>query len=103
MSWQPLVSPCQWAGIAHALASSPPAIDDLCVALEQLSGRVRITLMANLLQAVESDPCSTRAVWSALAITRHELTPCLAEALGRLHAAAEDAPLGRVKSLAPTH
>lgn len=102
MSWQPLVSPRQWAVIVHALGSTPSALDDLRVVLEQLSPRVRSTLVANLMDALGSDPHPTRAVWSALAVTGHELKLCSAVTLGRLHALAEDAPLEPVKPLPPT-
>jgi hypothetical protein len=99
LQWQPLVSPRQWAILAHALSDRPEILDDLRVVLTQLSPGVRSALMANLMEALASDAPATRAVWSALAITGHEVQLCSAAALGRLHALGDDAPVGRVKPL----
>ena len=101
-TWQPLVSPREWAILAHALRDWPEALDDLRVVLAQLSPGVRTALVANLMEALASDARPTRAVWSALAITGHEVKLCSAAALGRLHALGDDAPLGRVKPLRTT-
>lgn len=102
LQWQPLVSPRQWAILAHALRDCPEILDDLRIVLTQLSPGVRSTLVANLMEALASDARPTRAVWSALAITGHEVKLCSAAALGRLHALGDDAPLARVKPLRRT-
>ena len=102
LGWQPLVSPRQWAILAHALRNRPEILDDLRVVLTQLSPSVRSALVANLMEALASDARPTRAVWSALAITGHEVKLCSAAALGRLHALGDDAPMGRVKPLRTT-
>ncbi len=102
LQWQPLVSPHQWAILAHALSDSPEVLDDLRVVLTQLSPRVRGALIANLMAALASDARPTRAIWSALAITGQELKLCSAEALGRLHALGDDAPVGPMRPLRPT-
>lgn len=102
LQWQPLVSPCQWAILAHALSDRPEVLDDLRVVLAQLSPGVRSALVANLMEALASETRPTRAVWNALAITGHEVKLCSAAALGRLHALGDDAPQGWVKPLRPT-
>ena len=106
LQWQPLVSPRQWAILAHALSDSPEVLDDLRVVLTQLSPRVRGALIANLMAALASDTRPAGAVWSALAITGHEVKLCSAAALGRraraLHALGDDAPVGPVRPLRPT-
>ena len=99
LQWQPLVSPRQWAILAHALSARPEILDDLRVILTQLSPRVRSALVANLMEALAPDARPTRAVWSALAITGHEVKLCSAAALGRLHALGDDAPVGPVSRL----
>ena len=102
LQWQPLVSPRQWAILSHALSDSPEVLDDLRVVLTQLSPGVRSALVANIMEALASDARPAHAVWSALAITGHEVKLCSAAALGRLHALGDDAPLGRMKPLRPT-
>ena len=102
LQWQPLVSPREWAILAHALGDRPEILDDLRVVLTQLSPGVRSALVANLMEALASDASPTHAVWSALAITGHEVKLCSAAALGRLHALGDDAPVGRVKPLRRT-
>ena len=102
LQWQPLVSPRQWAILAHALSDSPEILDDLRVVLTQLSPRVRSALVANLMEALASNARPTRAVWSALAITGHEVKLCSAAALGRLHALGDDAPVEPVRPLRTT-
>ena len=101
-TWQPLVSPREWAILAHALRDWPEALNDLRVVLAQLSPGVRTTLVDNLMEALASDARPTRAVWSALAITGHEVKLCSAAALGRLHALGGDAPVGPVRPLRTT-
>ena len=100
--WHPLVSPGQWAILAHALAECPEALDDLRVVLAQLSPGVRSALIANLMEALAAGVLARRAVWSALAVTGHEVKLCSAAALGRLHALADDAPGARVRPIRPT-
>ena len=102
LQWQPLVSPRQWAILAHALSARPEILDDLRVVLTQLSPRVRSALVANLMEALASGARPTRAIWSALAITGQELKLCSAEALGRLHALGDDAPVEPVRPLRTT-
>ena len=102
LQWQPLVSPRQWAILAHALSDRPEILDDLRVVLTQLSPGVRSALVANLMEALESEARPTRAVWSALAITGHEVKLCSAAALGRLHALSDDAPSAGVRPIRPT-
>ena len=99
LQWQPLVSRCQWAILAQALSDRPEILDDLRVVLTQLSPRVRSALVANLMEALASNARPTRAVWSALAITGHEVKLCSAAALGRLHALGDDAPVEPVRPL----
>ena len=101
LQWQPLVSPREWAIFAKALSDRPEILDDLRVVLTQLSPGVRSALVANLMEVLASGVRPTRAVWNALAFTGHEVKLCSAEALGRLHALGDDAPLGRVKPLRP--
>lgn len=103
LQWQPLVSPRQWATLAHALSDRPEILDDLRVVLTQLSPGVRKALVANLMEALASDARPTRAVWSALAITGHEVKLGSAAALGRLHALGDDAPVGPVRPLRTTN
>jgi hypothetical protein len=102
LQWQPLVSPRQWAILAQALGDRSEILDDLRVVLTQLSPGVRSALIANLLDALASNARPTHAVWSALAITGHEVKLCSAAALGRLHALGDDAPVGPVMPLRPT-
>ena len=102
LQWQPLVSPRQWAILAQALSDHPEILDDLRVVLTQLSPGVRSALVANLMESLASDVRPTHAVWSALAITGHEVKLCSAAALGRLHALGDDAPVGRVEPLRAT-
>ena len=102
LQWQPLVSPRQWAILAHALSDRPEILDDLRVVLTQLSPGVRRALVANIMGALATGARPTRAVWSALAITGHEVKLCSAAALGRLHALGDDAPVGPVRPLRPT-
>jgi hypothetical protein len=102
LQWQPLVSPREWAILAHALSDRPEILDDLRVVLTQLSPGVRNALIANLMETLASDARPTHAIWSALAITGHEVKLCSAAALGRLHALGDDAPVGRVKPLRRT-
>ena len=102
LQWQPLVSPRQWAILAHALSDHPEVLEDLRVVLTQLSPGVRSTLMANLLISLASEERPTHAVWTALAVTGHEVKLCSAAALGRLHALADDAPGARVRPIRPT-
>ena len=102
LQWQPLVSPRQWAILAHALSDSPEVLDDLRVVLTQLSPRVRRALVANLMEALASGTRPAGAVWSALAITGHEVKLCSAAALGRLHALGDDAPVGPVRPFRTT-
>jgi len=99
--WQPLVSPRQWAILAQALADCREVLDDLHIVLTQLSPRVRGTMVANLVTALDAEARPTRAVWMALAITGNEVKLCSAVALGRLHALAADAPGGAVRALRP--
>ena len=101
-TWQPLVSPGQWAILAHALRDCPEALDDLRVVLAQLSPGVRSAFIANLMEALASGVLARRAVWSALAITGHEVKLCSAAALGRLHALGDDAPVEPVRPLRTT-
>ncbi len=100
--WQPLVSRREWVVLAGALRGSPAILEDLRVVLLQLSPGVRRALVANLMTVLESDACATRAVWSALVITGHEVKMCSAAALGRLHALGDDAPVGPVMPLRKT-
>ena len=97
--WQPLVSPRQWARIAHPFRDVPELLDDLRVVAAQLSPRVRTALIDNVLDALASGVRPARAVWIGLANTGHEVKLCSAEALGRLHTRGEDAPDAVVKSL----
>ncbi|MGI8729302.1 MAG: hypothetical protein ACR2LK_04830 [Solirubrobacteraceae bacterium] len=99
--WQPLVSPREWAILAHALADCQEVLDDLHIVLTQLSPGVRRTLVANLVTALQSGARPRRAVWTALAITGGEVRLCSAVALGRLHALADDSPAGTVHTLWP--
>ncbi len=99
LQWQPLVSPRQWAILAHALSDRPEILDDLRVVLTQLSPGVRKALVTNIMEALASGARPTRAVWSALAITGHEVKLCSAAALGRLHALGDDAPSAPVRPL----
>ena len=101
LEWQPLVSPRQWAILAHALADCPEVLDGLRTVLTQVSPGVRGTLVANLMMALESEARPARAVWMALAITGDEVKLCSAVALGRLHALADDAPGGTVHEMHP--
>ena len=74
---------------------SSEVLDDLRVVLTQFSPGVRSALMANLLSSGgRSTPDACRL--ERLAITGHEVKLCSAAALGRLHALADDAPVGRV-------
>jgi hypothetical protein len=102
LQWQPLVSPRQWAILVQALGDHPEILDDLRVVLTQLSPGVRSALVANLMGALASDARPRLAVWSALAITGHEVKLCSAAALGRLHALGEDGPVGPVMRLRRT-
>ena len=102
LQWQPLVSPRQWAILEHALSDSPEVLDDLRVVLTQLSPRVRGALIANLMAALASGTRPAGAVWSALAITGHEVKLCSAAALGRLHALGDDVPVEPVRPLRTT-
>ena len=102
LQWQPLVSPREWAILAHAYSEHREILDDLRVVLTQLSPGVRGALVANLIEALASGASPAHAVWSALAITGHEVKLCSAAALGRLHALGDDAPVGRVKPLRRT-
>ena len=52
LQWQPLVSPRQWAILAHALSDRPEILDDLRVVLTQLSPGVRRALVVNLMEAL---------------------------------------------------
>ena len=99
LQWQPLVSPRQWSLLAEAFSDGPEVLDDLRVVLTQLSPGVRSALVTNLIEALATDVRPTRAVWSALAITGHEVKLCSAAALGRLHALGDDAPVGPVRRL----
>ena len=101
-TWQPLVSPGQWAILAQALSDRPEILDDLRVVLTQLSPGVRRALVGNLMEALASDARPTHAIWSALAITGHEVKLCSAAALGRLHALGDDAPVEPVRPLRTT-
>jgi hypothetical protein len=102
MEWQPLVSPRQWAILAHALRDHPVVLDDLRVVLSELSPGVRGALVANLLISLGSEDRPSRAVWFALAVTGHEVKLCSAAALGRLHALGADAPGASVRPIRPT-
>lgn len=102
LQWQPLVSARQWAILAHALGDHPEVLEDLRVVLTQLSPGVRRTLMANLLISLASEEHPARAVWTALAVTGHEVKLCSAAALGRLHALADAAPGAKVRPIRPT-
>ena len=99
--WKPLVSPRQWADLAHAFADVPELLGDLCVILEQLSPRVRGVLLANVSDALASGLRPGRAVWTALAVTAHELKLSSAAQLGRLDAMDDDSPPGSVTRLEP--
>jgi hypothetical protein len=99
LQWQPLVSQPEWSVLAGALKKHPQALDDLRVVLTQLSPGVRVALIANLLSFLRSEERPTRAVWTALAVTGEDVRLCSAEALGRLHALAEDAPGASVRPL----
>ena len=100
LEWQPLVSPRQWAILAHALRDHREVLDDLRVVLSELSPGVRGALVANLLISLGSEEHPSRAVWFALAATGQEVKLCSAVALGRLHALADDVPPGgRVRQL----
>ena len=101
LAWQPLVSARQWAILAHALGDHPEVLDDLRVVLSELSPGVRSALVANLLISLGSDEGPSRAVWTALAVTGHEISLCSAAALGRLHALGADAPRASVKPIRP--
>lgn len=100
--WQPLISPAQWSTLARALGDSPEVLDDLQTILAQLSPGVRIALVDNLMTALASGARPTRAVWTALAVTGHDVKLCSAVALGRLHALGDDGPGGPVRPLRPT-
>ena len=102
LQWQPLVSPRQWAILAHALSDSPEILDNLRVVLTELSPRVRNALVTNLMETLASDARPARAVWSALAITGHDVKLCSAAALGRLHALGDDAPVEPVRPFRTT-
>ena len=102
LEWQPLVSARHWAILAHALKDHPEVLEDLRVVLTQLSPRVRSALIANLLISLAAEVRPTHAVWTALAVTGHEVKLCSAAALGRLHALADDAPGARVRPIRPT-
>jgi hypothetical protein len=102
LEWQPLVSPRQWAILAHALKDHPAVLEDLRVVLAQLSPAVRRALMANLLISLAAEERPTHAVWTALVVTGHEVKLCSAVALGRLHALGHDAPGARVRPIRPT-
>jgi hypothetical protein len=102
LEWQPLVSPRQWALLAHALSDHPEVLDDLRVVLTQLSPGVRNALIANLLVSLGSEERPPRAVWLALAVTGQEVKLCSAVALGRLHALGADAPGASVRPIRPT-
>jgi hypothetical protein len=101
--WQPLVSPSEWSVLAGALEDHPEVLDDLRVVLTQLSPGVRVALVVNVLICLRSQERPARAVWTALAVTGQEVRLCSAEALGRLHALAEDAPGASVRPLRPPH
>jgi len=102
LEWQPLVSARQWAILADALKDHPEVLDDLRVVLTQLSPGVRTALLANLLISLAAEERPTRAVWTALAVTGHEVRLCSAAALGRLHALGDDAPGASVRPIRPT-
>ena len=102
LQWRPLVSPREWSILSHELRDRPEVLDDLRVVLTQLSPGVRSALVANLMESLASDASPAHAVWSALAITGHEVKLCSAAALGRLHALGDDAPVGRVEPLRAT-
>ena len=102
LEWQPLVSARQWAILAHALREHPEVLEDLRVVLTQLSPGVRSALMANLLSSLALEERPTRAFWTALAVTGHEVKLCSAAALGRLHALADDSPGAGVRLIRPT-
>lgn len=100
LKWQPLVSARHWTILSYALRDHPEVLEDLRVVLTQLSPGVRGALVANLLISLASEERPTRAVWTALAMTGHEVKLCSAAALGRLHALADDAsPGGSVRPL----
>lgn len=81
--WQPLVSSRQWMILADAIGGQPRVLDDLRVVLSQLSPRVREALLGNLVLALAWEASPSRAVWTALLTTGHELRLSSAEALGR--------------------
>lgn len=95
--WRPLVSPRHWAILVDGLGGHPEVLDDLHVALSQLSPGVRGRLLANLTTAVPPQ----RAVWTALAATGQDARLHSAVALGRLDALGKDAPVGMVMPLWP--
>ncbi len=81
--WEPLVSAPQWVILAHALRDAPAMLCDLRVVLGELSPGVRRALLAHLMQGLASGACPVRAVWTALAITGHEVK--LRSAVTRAH------------------
>lgn len=81
--WEPLVSAPQWVILAHALRDAPATLGDLRVVLGELSPGVRRALLAHLMQTLASGGSPVRAVWTALAITGHEVT--LRSAVTRAH------------------
>ena len=82
--WKPLVSAPQWVILAHALRDAPATLGDLRVVLGELSPGVRRALLAHLMQTLASGASPpVRAVWTALAITGHEVK--LRSAVTRAH------------------
>lgn len=81
--WEPLVSAPQWVILAHALRDAPATLGDLRVVLDELSPGVRRALLAHLMQTLASGGSPVRAVWTALAITGHEVK--LRSAVTRAH------------------
>ncbi len=71
--WQPLVSARQWLILTHTLRDAPELLGDLRVVLGELSPGVRRALLAHLMQTLASGASPVRAVWTALAITGHEV------------------------------
>jgi hypothetical protein len=103
LEWQPLVSARHWTILAYALRDHPEVLlEDLRVVLTQLSPAVRSALVANLLISLASEERPTRAVWTALALTGHEVKLCSAAAFGRLHALGDDAPRASVRPIRAT-
>lgn len=100
--WQPLVSPSQWAVLRRRLGDAPEALSDLRVILTQLSPGVRRTLLDNLIKALACEERPLRAVWTAMALTGHEVKLGSAAALARLHALGDDLPTPAPSRLGPT-